>query len=134
MALNLANFGIVQGNLAKDPKVFENADGSKKVYLTVAARNNFPSKDGSTGTQFIDLQAFIPKGGNMGPLEYLKKGSHTTLAYTVVRDSYEKDGETVYNQYLRVYNNEIVLPPKGGAAPAEDVAVEMEDVPGTATI
>ena len=114
MALNLSNFGMVQGNLAKDPKVFENADGSKKVFLTVACRDNFTRKDGTVGTEFVDLQAFISKdAAHMGPFAYLKKGSHVTLAYTVVHDEYVRNGQTLHKQYLRVYNNEVILPSKG---------------------
>ena len=32
----------------------------------------------------------------MGPLAYLKKGSHVTLAYTVVHDEYVKSEQTLH--------------------------------------
>ena len=115
MALNLANYGVVQGNLTRDPKVFENQDGSKKICFTIACRDNFTRKDGTVDAQFVNLEAFVNAGKPLGAFEFLKKGMHVTMAYTVVTEQFEKDGDTVYKQVLRVYNNEVVLPTKTNA-------------------
>ena len=40
---NLSNFGLIEGRLTKDPIVFENSDGSRKVLLNVAVRDPYPN-------------------------------------------------------------------------------------------
>lgn len=115
MAMNVKNFGILSGRLSKDPKVFDNGDGSKKVYLTVACRNNYKSADGTTGAEFIDCEAFIPAGRELGVYGYMEKGTPVTLVYSQRKDTYTKDGETVYRQYNLIYNNQVSL---DGSKPA----------------
>ena len=52
--------GNVAGRLTKDPAVYNNNDGSRKIRFTVAAQDHFTDGDGNRGSQFIPLEAFIP--------------------------------------------------------------------------
>ena len=58
--MNMNNFGIVDGHMARDPKIFTNADGSRKVMVSVAAQHDYKSKDGKRGVDYLQLEAFIP--------------------------------------------------------------------------
>ena len=72
---NIRNYGIVTGRLTRDPAVYNNNDGSRKIRFTVAAQDHFTDGDGNRGSQFIPLEAFIParQQGN-GPYDYLDCG------------------------------------------------------------
>lgn len=110
MALNLNNFGIVSGRLTKDPQVFQNADGSQKVCITVAARRNYVPKDGAADVDYIDCEVFVPAGDVLKVLNYLEKGTAVTIAYTQMKVFYEdKTGKKQSRTYNRAYNNEIML-------------------------
>ena len=101
--MNIKNFGVITGRLTKEPTVFTNSDGSRKVMLTVAAQDNFKNAAGERGTQFVSLEAFISnKSQGLGVYEYMHKGDMVGLSYTVKSNSYEKNGETVYAQVLQV--------------------------------
>lgn len=127
---NVRNFGVILGRLVADPMVFDNADGSKKVRFTVAARDNFKTQ-GEYKSQFIPVEAFIPAGKGLGVYEYTKKGSLVDLEYSVRTSVQEKDGEKRYFTNLLVQSVELLDAKKTetaeAAAPAED-AVEA-DVP-----
>lgn len=56
--MNIRNQFIAIGRLVSDPTVFDNADGSKKVRFTVAAKDNFAGKDGKKDSQFLPLEVF----------------------------------------------------------------------------
>ena len=120
---NVRNFGVILGRLVADPMVFDNADGSKKVRFTVAARDNFKTQ-GEYKSQFIPVEAF-------GVYEYTKKGSLVDLEYSVRTSVQEKDGEKRYFTNLLVQSVELLDAKKTEtaetAAPAE-AAVEA-DVP-----
>lgn len=101
--MNIKNFGIINGRLTKEPVIFTNSDGSKKVMLTVAAQDNFKNAAGERGTQFVNLEAFVSnKSTGLGVYEYMHKGDMVGLSYTVKSNSYEKNGETIYTQVLQV--------------------------------
>ena len=57
---NPNNNGTTIGRLARDPQIFMNVDGSRTVYITIAAQNNFLSRDGSRHAEFVPLEVFIP--------------------------------------------------------------------------
>lgn len=103
---NLRNFGVVQGRLARDPKVLSNKDGSRTVLFTVIAKNNYVSRDGEVGTEAIPLKAFVSAENvnerRTGVYPYLKQGKAVTVGYHVRTESFERDGETVYNTALMV--------------------------------
>lgn len=102
--VNQRNFGIVEGRLVRDPKIFTNADGSKNIKITLAARRNFKNKStGMNDPDYVSLEAFVSadtKGA--GPYDYMHKGDLIGAEYTVRSNAYtDKDtGEEVYNQVL----------------------------------
>lgn len=103
--MNLRNFGIIEGRLTKEPVIFENSDGSRKIMLTVAAADNFKKADGTRGTQFVNLEAFVPaaRGGDLGAYAYMHKGDMVGLHYEVRTNNFTKaDGTVEYGQVLQV--------------------------------
>lgn len=103
--MNQRNFGIAEGRLTKDPVIFNNNDGSRKIMVTLAVQDNFKGRDGKKGTQFIDLEAFVGAGQQSnGVFEYIHKGDLVGIEYTVRTNNYEKNGETVYGQVLFIQN------------------------------
>ena len=71
MSINPRNFGIAIGRLGRDPKVFMNRDGSKKILMSLAVRQNYKGSDGKHGVDWVDLEAFVP--ANAAP-ELLEMG------------------------------------------------------------
>ena len=105
MATNMRNFGICEGRLTRDPKVFTNSDGSKKVMLNVAVQDNFKSgPEQKKGSQFIQLEAFVSnKQNGIGVFGYMHKGDMVGLGYTVRTNNYtDRDGNKVYSQVLLI--------------------------------
>lgn len=101
--MNIKNFGVVVGRLTKEPTVFTNSDGSRKVMLTVAAQDNFKNAANEREAQFVNLEAFVSnKSQGLGVYEYMHKGDTVGLGYTVKSNNYEKNGEQVYTQVLQV--------------------------------
>lgn len=97
MVLNQRNYGIAEGRLAKDPVVFDNTDGSKKVMLTIMTQNNFKGKDGKRGTTAVPVEAFIRNGGELGAYALVHKGDMVGVQYTVTPNNYtDKDGKDVF--------------------------------------
>lgn len=130
---NLRNVGRVIGRLTKDPVVFTNKDGSRKIMLTVAARDNFKAKDGSTGTQFVPVEAFIPanKQGN-GVYDYMSKGHMVGIEYEVRNNNFkDKDGKDHYEISLLIQAVDLMEPKKTATQTAEEPVgePEQEDLP-----
>ena len=107
MALNLRNHGYGEGRLVRDPQVFENKDGSKKVKLTIAVQDNFKSKDENgkpaKGSQFIQLEAFVNSARAGSPTVYdlMHKGDMIGVQYSVRTNNYKgADGKDVFGQSL----------------------------------
>ena len=46
---NIRNYGIVTGRLTRDPAVYNNNDGSRKIRFTVAAQDHFTDGGGNRG-------------------------------------------------------------------------------------
>lgn len=106
---NLKNFGVLEGRLTKDIKVFENSDGSKKVMFTLAAQDNFKGKSGQKESQFIPLVGFISKSqSSNGVYDYIHKGDSIAVRYELRNNNYtDKSGEKVYG--IDVFIQEIEL-------------------------
>ena len=100
--MNMRNFGLVEGRVTKNPVIFTNADGSRKIMLTVAAQDNFTDKEGKRNTQFVNLEGFVPASKNTnGVFDYIHKGDLIGVEYTVRTNNYTaKSGEEVYSQVL----------------------------------
>ena len=105
---NLNNYGTITGNLVRDPKVLEKKDGSKKVFVTIAAKDNFRSgADKTYGTQFVRLQGYVKAGSELGVYSFMKKGAPWTLGYSVRTNNYvDAAGEKHYGQVLFIENAE----------------------------
>lgn len=105
MAINPLNNATVIGNLTRNPKVIENKDGSKTVYVTVAARDNFESgPDKTYGTQFVQLKGFIRKDAkNLGVYGIMEKGALWAFMYSVRTNSFaDANGKMRYTQDLTI--------------------------------
>lgn len=107
--MNMQNFGILSGRLAKDPVVFDNKDGSRKIMVTIAAPRNYKNKDGKRDTDFIQCEQYMraDKVGN-GAWDILKKGDSVDVEYTVRQNTYtDAKGETHYAQSLVIEQTNI---------------------------
>lgn len=85
------------GYVAGAPKVFENKDGSKKVFLTVGVGGK-KDKDEKEITNFISTEALIKAGVTNDPITKLQVGDLVEIDAELRTSSYEKDGETVHSQ------------------------------------
>ena len=99
---NLRNFGVATGRLAKGLTIHNNKDGSRKIYLVVAAPDNYTNKDGVKESQFIPLEAFISASQETnGVYDYLDCGDLISVSYSIRNNNYtNKDGVAVYGQVL----------------------------------
>lgn len=86
---NPNNNGTTIGRLARDPQIFTNGDGSRTVYVTVAAQNNFISRDGSRHAEFIPLEVFIPADRGNGVYNLIHQGDLVAVSYSVRVTEYE---------------------------------------------
>ena len=105
--MNLSNYGMLTGRLAKDPLVFDNKDGSRKIKLTLAVQNNYRnSKTGEYEAQFIPVEAFIPSGKTgLGAFDYMHKGDKITVQYAVKATHYiDVNSNELYAVVLQIEN------------------------------
>ena len=105
--MNLNNYGMLTGRLAKDVLVFDNKDGSRKVKLTLAVQNNYRNKNsGEHEAQFIPAEAFIPSGKTgLGAYDYMHKGDKITVQYAVKATHYTDVSSTeIYAVVLQIEN------------------------------
>lgn len=86
---NPNNNGTAIGRLARDPQIFTNGDGSRTVYVTVAAQNNFLSRDGSRHAEFIPLEVFITADRGNGVYDLIHQGDLVAVSYSVRVTEYE---------------------------------------------
>lgn len=122
--MNARNFGIYTGRLSKAPTVFTNADGSKKIVVNVASRDNFKT-GGKYATQFMDFHAFVPAGTKNSVYDRLTKGTPVTVTYSLRNNRFTgADGNEIYGVEMRIENLDL-----GDTAPrakktTEEVATE----------
>ena len=130
--INMKNCGTAIGRLTKDPVVFGNKDGSQKVMITLAVQDTYKAADGTRGTQFIALEAFVSNKQTNSVYNYMHKGDKVGVNYEVRTNNYkDAKGEDVYSQVLFIQNVDLSFETKSsqaarGTAPAD--AVE-EDAP-----
>lgn len=96
---NPANTGTIIGRLARDPKVFSNADGSKKVSFTIYADRNFKNSAGETLSDAIPVEAFVRKDVDLArtPYSSIHKGDLIAVGTSLRLDSYTRGGEKVFD-------------------------------------
>ena len=94
---NPANMGTLVGRLARDPKFFENKDGSKKVLFTVYADRNYTTGNGERPSDAIPVEAFVSnqKPGH-GAYDHVHQGDLVALVYSLQAQTFERNNERVY--------------------------------------
>lgn len=137
MAINLDNFGISTGRLAREPKIFpEHKDGSKSAALTLAVDRNYVNANGERTTDYLDFSVFIPKPAADGTksameraIERCSKGALVRIAYEPRSNSYQskKSGEMVYEN-IKVVQEIRILETKA-AREAREAAAATADAP-----
>ena len=103
--MNIRNYGVVEGRLTRNPAIFSNSDGSKKVMLTLASRRNFKNSTGKTDSDFVAVEAYISKDAKSnGVYDLIHQGDLVGVSYTVRTSSYtdKATGEEKYTQTLLV--------------------------------
>lgn len=111
--MNLRNEFKLIGRLTDDPVVFENTDGSKKVRLTLAVKDNFSSKDGQKGSQFLPCEGFISadaaaKNG-LGLYDKMHKGDMVAVSGQIQNNNWTgKDGTPHYELVLHIETREML--------------------------
>lgn len=102
--INMLNVGQATGRLTKDPYIVTNRDGSRRVFLTIAAADGYTRRDGKRGAQFIPVEAFIPANRRDGLYALLDRGSAVSIAYSVRNNNYmdKKSGQMHYGITLHV--------------------------------
>lgn len=101
---NLNNYGVATGRLTADPFVYQNADGSQKVRITLATNDNYKNADGKRSTQFLPFEAFIPAERNLGVFSMIHSGDKISVAYTVKNNNYrdKTTNEMIYGIVLQI--------------------------------
>lgn len=84
MKININNMWVMTGEVACDPVVCDNADGSKRAYLVINPENgNDPVKfTGYINKEFTARAKKMHKSG-LGPYEYLHEGERVQILYSV---------------------------------------------------
>lgn len=107
--MNPDNFGIVKGRLTKDPIVRDNSDGSKKIQMTIAASDTYKNPaDNKRTTQFVPLEAFIPKETvekkGIGAYALIHQGDKVSVSYSVRNNNYvdKNTNQPVYGIVLQI--------------------------------
>lgn len=107
---NPANFGVLTGRLAADPKFFSNSDNSATVKLSVYVRNNYKSKDGQVASQRVDVQRYIDASGRgAGVYQIIGQGDLVSINFAVKTNDYvDSSGQKIYGQILEIDNVQIL--------------------------
>lgn len=130
--MNIRNHGVVVGRLTKDPVVFTNGDGSRKIMVTVAAQDNYKNANNERGTQFVALEAFVSnKSNTLGAFDYMHKGDLVGFEYSVRSNNYtDKAGKAHYGQVLFIQSTDLMESRKSQAARATaNAASAAADMP-----
>lgn len=102
---NVNNYGHVEGRLTKNPRVFVNKDGSKKVMITVAVKRNY--KNATTDevdSDFIEMEGFVRAGiPGLGVFDMISARDRVGIGYTLQSQRYTNSaGQMVYKQVCRI--------------------------------
>ena len=102
-SMNICNYGVAIGRLVRQPKVYENKDGSHKIFYTLAVRRAFPGKKGKRDADFVNLETFLPADSPLEQSIYsrLQVGTMLAARYTLSSSSYtDAVGERQYRVSL----------------------------------
>lgn len=124
---NPNNLTLIRGRLTRDPMVFTNKDGSRKIKATVAAKDDFKSRaaGGDYTTQFINVESFFSAHtrGN-GGWDYLKKGSYVNIVGHIKTNNWvDKTGHPQYGMSVIVDTLEFGHDPMPQTTPDDDPSV-----------
>lgn len=101
--MNICNYGVAIGRLVRQPKVYENKDGSHKIFYTLAVRRGFPNKKGKRDADFVNLETYLPASNTLEQSIYsrLRVGTMLAARYTLLSSSYtDAGGEKQYRVSL----------------------------------
>ncbi|WP_030895406.1 single-stranded DNA-binding protein [Streptomyces sp. NRRL F-5053] len=91
---NPRNNGQITGRVGCDPQVFENRDGSKKVWFTVFADRAYTNAQNQRESDGIPVEAFVRADTQgLGPFAHIHKGDLITVSYTLRMEHYTKNGQ-----------------------------------------
>ena len=93
------------GRLTKDPVTFDSANG-KVAKFNMATKVGYDPEKKEDRMEFVPVTAFGLKDAF---LEYLYKGRLVSVEGRVSTDSYEKDGETVWQTTVKCHNGGLQL-------------------------
>lgn len=94
---NPRNSGTVVGRLTKDPVIFANQDGSKKVAFTLMADHNYTDSEGNRGADAVPVEAFVRATTNgTGPFASIHKGDLVAVNLKLRQDRYTKQGVEIF--------------------------------------
>lgn len=109
--MNTCNYGVAIGRLVRQPKVYENRDGSHKVLYTLAVSRNFQNKEGRRDSDFVNLEAFLPAGRQVEQSVYsrLRVGELAAVRYTIRTSTYtDASGESRFGVSLLTQDVELL--------------------------
>lgn len=96
---NPANFGALNGRLARNIEWFSNKDGSHTGLMTLAVDDNYRSgKNREIGTNFISTRIFMPKTAkDEGSWRMVGQGNRIAVNFSLSQKPYtDANGKTVY--------------------------------------
>lgn len=132
---NPRNSGTVIGRLTKDPVVFNNQDGSKKVAFTLMADHDYTDAQGNRGADAVPVEAFVRATTNgLGPFASIHKGDLKAIvqditfleprSVTQARVSERVAAAEAQNKALQTQT-----PAPAAAQPVAASAVQSEELP-----
>lgn len=100
----MANFGFATGNLAAEPKIFVNKDGSHTAIVRAYVEKGYANSEGKYDDTCLEFKAFVPaSNGNRKTIyDIATTGDAVEIEYHLEADNYTKDDKTVYSQVARL--------------------------------
>lgn len=117
---NPFNNGTIVGNTARAPKLFEHANGSATVKLSVYARSTFKNKStGKVESDIVDLTGYVQDAGTPGVFNCINAGDRIAVSYSLKTDVYtDKGGQKHYPLVARIDTVQLIDSRKESAARA----------------
>ena len=115
---NPFNSGTIVGNAAREPKIFEHANGGATVKLNVYARNTFKNKNtGKVESEIVELTGYVQDANKLGVFGCIGAGDRVAVSYSLKTDVYtDKDGQKQYPLVARIDTVQLIDSKKESAA------------------
>ena len=122
---NPFNSGTIVGNAAREPKVFEHANGGATVKL-----NTFKNKStGKVESEIVELTGYMADAKNLGVFGCINAGDRVAVSYSLKTDVYtDKDGNKHYPLVARIDTVQLI----DSKAESEARAARRENSAGSA--